>query len=355
MRALTLAGAAMAAGLSAAPAAAQDALRGKRLYLDAARLVGSGVSCVDCHGGLPGGLFGIGRAAGDPARIGNAVDTIPQMAPLRGRLTAMALADLAAYLAEPEVASPQVTLSTSLPGGAPGRADRIDFGAVEVGAGGAAASLRLANSGLLPLTITGAPALAGDDQSDFAIAATSCEPGRALAPGESCEVELHFLPAIGAGVRAARLTVAHDWVSGAAAVALLGTGEDAPPPPPSPSASASGCSSGPGNATAPPVVTLSMVALWMLRRRRADSSCGSDEPRQVGAERRATRRRRQGKEARMPPIVIPSGPMSNAALPWQKPIVPSNLPPPSASSTSVSLGHFATGPLGSWERSRRPR
>jgi hypothetical protein len=74
--------------LVAAPADAQDALNGKRLYLDVSRVRGAGTNCVDCHGGLPGGLFGIGRAANDAAAVERAIGAIPQMTPLRGRLSA---------------------------------------------------------------------------------------------------------------------------------------------------------------------------------------------------------------------------------------------------------------------------
>ena len=31
------------------------------------------MNCVDCHGGLPGGLFGIGCAANDPAAVEHSV------------------------------------------------------------------------------------------------------------------------------------------------------------------------------------------------------------------------------------------------------------------------------------------
>ena len=81
---------ALAIALTALPALsiAQDAVRGKRLYLDAPREVGTVNACVDCHGGLPDGAFGIDRAAGDPAAIERAVAAVPQMAGFRGRLGA---------------------------------------------------------------------------------------------------------------------------------------------------------------------------------------------------------------------------------------------------------------------------
>ena len=61
------------------PALGQDALRGKRLYHEVGRLNGAGVSCIDCHGGVPGALDGLGRVAGDPARIAYAIGTVAGM------------------------------------------------------------------------------------------------------------------------------------------------------------------------------------------------------------------------------------------------------------------------------------
>jgi uncharacterized protein (TIGR03382 family) len=250
--------------LAAGPASAQDALRGKRLYLDAARIVGSGVSCVDCHGGLPGGAFGIGRAADDPAVVENAVGSVPQMTPFRERLAGPDFADLAAYIGNPAVPSPQVQLTTRLPNGAAGPADRIDFGEVEVDTASAVATLQIANPGLLAFAITAAPEVAGANAAEFSIEATDCRAGMIVAPAQACSALLRFRPVGTAGARTARLGVLHDWVYGIAAVALLGSAAApaaAPPPPVS-----TGCSSSPGN-TAWPLLGLLVVRRWVRRRR----------------------------------------------------------------------------------------
>jgi len=259
--------------LAAGPASAQDALRGKRLYLDAARIVGSGVSCVDCHGGLPGGAFGIGRAADDPGLVENAVGSVPQMTPFRDRLAGADLADLAAYIGNPAVPSPQVQLTTRLSNGAAGPADRIDFGELDVDvelAAGAVATLQIANPGLLAFVITAAPEVAGAHAAEFSIEATDCRAGTIVAPAQACSVELRFHPVGGAGARTARLGVPHDWVYGIAAVALLGSA--APPAAPPPATPA--CSSSNGN-TALPLLGLLVVRPWVRRRRRRPEEHGS--------------------------------------------------------------------------------
>jgi cytochrome c553 len=249
--------------LAAGPASAQDAFRGKRLYLDAARIVGSGVSCVDCHGGLPGGLFGIGRAANDPALIENAVNSIPQMTPLRGRLAAADVADLAAYIGNPAVPSPQVQLTTRLPGGEAGPADRIDFGELEVNTGTAVATFSLTNTGLVAFMITAAPDVAGANAAELSIESTDCGAGQMVAPAQSCSCELRFRPVGAAGARTARVSVGHDWVYGIAAVALLGA---ASPPASRPSPPAA-CSTSGGN-TALPLLGWLVWRAWVRCRRR---------------------------------------------------------------------------------------
>jgi len=255
---------ALAAGLGCASTAhAQDALLGKRLYLDAARLRGAGVSCVECHGGLPGGAFGIGAAANEPALVENAVETIPQMSPFRGRLMAPDFADLAAYIGDPAVASPVVRVTTRVPGGAPGPADRIGFGELEVGDASELATVELGNAGAVAFTITAAPELAGSDATAFALADTSCAAGLVLGPAQACRIDMMFTPTGAAGERSARLAVAHDWVFGVAAVALSGSARDRAPPPTSPSPSPSSCAAGHGTGG----LAFAVVG-WVVARRR---------------------------------------------------------------------------------------
>ncbi|MFN9030710.1 MAG: choice-of-anchor D domain-containing protein [Betaproteobacteria bacterium] len=219
---------------------AQDALAGKRLYFDAARVRGTAASCVDCHFGLPG-AFGIGSAANDPARVQRAIDTIAQMSLFRGRLTQTDYADIAAYLGRPDVPSPNLRVSTS------GAAlDRIDFGMRPAGST-ATGQLRLANTGQLPLRFTSAARIVGEHAADYTITASNCTD--VFAPGASCSIDVRFAPPPGAsGSRRAALQIEHDWIGGLAAAALLGQaeamGDPAAPPIGPPGGGAEGGSAG---------------------------------------------------------------------------------------------------------------
>lgn len=242
-------------------ASAQDALAGKRLYLDVSRLRGTGVSCVDCHGGLPGGAFGIGRAANDAAAVERAVNSIPQMTPLRGRLGGNDFADLAAYIGRPSVPSPALRSATS--GADSTAADRIDFGPVAAASASRAGRWTLVNDGAVGLTVVRPPTLRGSHVADFRIIATDCAAGLALPGGATCSVDIEFRPQSGTGGRQAAIAVAHDWVNGEIALALAGevvaAGGTNPVAPP---ASAAVAPTGGGGA----LTLLVLPALWALRR-----------------------------------------------------------------------------------------
>ncbi|MBL8692280.1 MAG: hypothetical protein JNL04_24455 [Rhodospirillaceae bacterium] len=198
------------------PALGQDALRGKRLYHEVGRLSGAGVSCIDCHGGLPGALHGIGRVGDDPARIDYAIGAVTQMTPLRGRLSRQDMADLAAYVARPAVPSPEPRVSTSGAASLPYMPDRLEF------AGAATGMVRLSNAGAVALRLDARPALAGEHAPRFAIAEATCAEGLVLGEGESCTVTIAFVPDAGPGLRLAVLRLAHDWIGGATSVPLIG-------------------------------------------------------------------------------------------------------------------------------------
>lgn len=252
-----------------------DALVGKRLYLDAARLAGTTVSCVDCHGGLPGGAFGIGAAANAPAVIADAIDAVPDMAPFRGRLTAQDLGDLAAYIGDPLVPSPGVALVAT--DGRP--LDRIDFGDVELGSH-VQVSFRLANPGQLPLSLTGDATLTGNDTAELELSTATCPSNAMIAPGANCDFTLDFRPTGAPGSRVARFAVPHDWVRGTAALAVLGSvvpdgaddepgdgSEDEPGGPDVPAdARDGGCTGAPGRSPLAAVLVLALVRLRRTRR-----------------------------------------------------------------------------------------
>jgi cytochrome c553 len=191
------------------PAAAQDALRGKRLYLDTARVTGATVSCVDCHRALPPGSFGIGRAANNPAIVANALNAIPQMTPLRGRLTATDITDLAAYIGNPSVPSPVLKVSTRAPSGAES-IDRIDFGAIPTGQSSARGVVRLTNDGALALVLSSNVRIVGPHAAEYKLADSRCTTA-ALGPAQSCEIGITFRPvAGGAGLRSGAAQIDHD-------------------------------------------------------------------------------------------------------------------------------------------------
>lgn len=229
--ALGLAALALTLSVSSA-ASAQDALRGKRLYLDVARGIGASVSCVDCHRAYPPGLFGIGRAANNPAIVANALNTIPQMTPLRGRLSAQDIADIAAFLGNPSVPSPLLQVTTRSPSGTLGT-DRIDFGSVPAGQTSRTATVQLRNDGALAVRLTSNARIIGPQTAEFAVESSTCVANAALAAAQSCEINLTFRPAAGAtGLRSAAVQVDHDWVGGVAATALIGTADTSAATPP---------------------------------------------------------------------------------------------------------------------------
>lgn len=238
---------------------AQDSLRGKRLYLDAARIVGSGVSCVDCHGGLPGGAFAIGAAANDPARVERAVNAVPQMAPFRGRLVGVDFVDLAAYIGNPAVPSPDLRVSTSGPASLPSIGNRLEFGPLASGQVSAGSTVHLVNQGAVTMQLSSGPRIAGVNPTDFEIESTDCAAAQTLISGASCSVRLRFRPAPGPVPRSAALQIDHDWIGGTAAVALLGSAQ-------SETAAAAGPANSGGGGGAASVWLLAGLMLLAVRR-----------------------------------------------------------------------------------------
>lgn len=278
-----------------------DALHGKRLYFDAARITGSGISCVDCHGGLPGGLYGIGRAADQPMLIENAVASVPAMTPLRGRLAPHDFVDLAAYIADPSVPSPDVAVTVRLPGGVAHVALRIDVGTAWPDRDEVTAEVQFGNAGQVPVTLTGPVELDGSDAGEFALSDGGCIAPITLAAGQACDYQLAFRPRGAFGTRTARLRVPHDWVQGFTAVALVGTAgdpaampsRDPDPDPSEPRQDPAGCSAGRnrGVDAVPGVLALEVATfalLCRLGRRRARaaalSRCSHDAARVLAVD-----------------------------------------------------------------------
>jgi mono/diheme cytochrome c family protein len=215
--AVLLAMVATLAGLSG-QAMAADALNGKSLYLNGP--VSGGASCASCHGASPASnVNGILAAANQPSVISNAfAANVGGMGSLfNGKFSAAELADLAAFIGNPNVvAAPAASLAPS----------SLTFSGTGIGQTAGPLAATLSNTGNAALNI-GTIAIGGAAAGDFLLAGGSCANGAAIAAGGSCTVQASFKPTA-AGARAASLTITHNAAGGSSSVALSGTGNSTP-------------------------------------------------------------------------------------------------------------------------------
>lgn len=195
-------------------ASAQNALNGRTLYLNGP--VGGGASCTTCHGPSPAAnVSGILRGANAPAVISAAIaaNRGGMGALYNGRFSASELADLAAFIGDPNVtAAPVASLAPA----------SLTFGSTSVGQTSAGLSATLANTGSAALNISSI-ALGGAAAGDYAVSGGSCSAGGVVAAGANCSLVVSFTPAA-AGTRAATLSIGHNATGGASTIALSGTG-----------------------------------------------------------------------------------------------------------------------------------
>lgn len=163
---------------------AQDAERGRDLYLDAAGIKGiAGLpSCVQCHGLPPEGKL-IGAS---PTQLQGAFASVIAMGRFALELDARDLADLSAFLREPQA------VATPLPAVAP----LSPAWAALPGTRSPTLTLRLSNDGRAALTLAAQDAvtLAGAGAAQFVLARGGCTDGAVLPPGASCEATLQYAP-----------------------------------------------------------------------------------------------------------------------------------------------------------------
>lgn len=201
--------------LWAAPAGAADALRGKTLYLSTP----GGISCSNsaCHGtSVSSGRNKILRGANSPSTIQNAINNdTGGMGIYSGVLTATDVADIAAYIGNPNVTgTPAVSIVPA----------SLAFGTVNVGSQSGTQTVTVNSTGTAPLPITSI----ATTTSDFPVTGGTCRAGTSVAAGASCTVLVKFVP-VAAGAASATLTIAHGASGGPAAVALSGTGTQLTP------------------------------------------------------------------------------------------------------------------------------
>jgi hypothetical protein len=189
----------LAFGFFAASAHAQNAAAGK-LYYETPVM---GLTCADagCHGPNPlVNTRNIRAGANNAAAILNAVDTRPQMAVYRGRITAQNAADLAAYIGNPAAAVGGALVNAS---GA-----MLAFGQTQIGVTNTApmpATITITNTGTDPLTITGV-ARGGAQSTEFSAAGSCVGASVTVAAGANCTLSATFTPAA-AGTRTATFTL----------------------------------------------------------------------------------------------------------------------------------------------------
>lgn len=178
-------------------ALAQDPIRGRDLYLNAAAIKGlpGAPSCVQCHGLPPDGKL-LGASA---AQLAGAFSSVIAMAPFALLLDARDLADLSAYLSQTEATD------TPLPRVMPAA---VRFAAAS-GTASPSVTVELENAGRAVLRLdAAAPLQVVGDADAFDIDAGSCVAGAALAPGARCRFALRFNAGSGAASAQMRLRYA---------------------------------------------------------------------------------------------------------------------------------------------------
>ncbi|SFV00681.1 choice-of-anchor D domain-containing protein [Pseudoduganella namucuonensis] len=210
-------GALLVLGGALQSAHAADALNGKSLYLNGP--ASGGASCAGCHGASPASnVNGILRAANAPSVISAAfaANRGGMGALFNGKFSAAEIADLAAFIGDPNVtAAPAASLSPA----------SLSFSGTTVGQSAGALSATLSNTGSAALTIASI-GLSGAASADYSVSGGTCAAGGSVAAGANCTVQVTFKPA-SAGARAATLTIAHNATGGSSTVSLSGTGNAA--------------------------------------------------------------------------------------------------------------------------------
>ena len=203
----------LTAALGATTAAAQDPLRGRDIYLNAALVKQQpGMrSCVQCHGLPPDRkLWGA-----SPAQLQGTFASVTLMGRFATELQAADVADLSAFLADPTAVpvplprlSPLAPQFAALPS-----TSSPPLGFVLENGGSGAFSL-----GTEPVRIIGA------DAASFRLEANSCVAGAQLASGAGCGFTLRYAPAENSpAVAQAELRIEYGSIARATTVQLRGT------------------------------------------------------------------------------------------------------------------------------------
>jgi len=208
----------LTAALGASAAAAQDPLRGRDIYLNAALVKQQpGMrSCVQCHGLPPDRkLWGA-----SPAQLQGAFASVTLMGRFATELQAADVADLSAFLAQPTaVALPLPQLSPLAP----------QFAALPSTSSPGLAFV-LENGGSAPFTLGADPVrVVGAQAGSFRLEPGGCTPGAQLGPGAACGFTLSYAPGSNAAAaEQGELRIEYASIARATTVILRGTADALP-------------------------------------------------------------------------------------------------------------------------------
>jgi Repeat of unknown function (DUF5648) len=199
------------------PANAQDAARGRALF--ETPFVAGAPSCSNagCHASDPLRNQNRIRNGANPAAIQSAISSVPSMSFLIGRVSDQNRFDLAAYISNPTLPPQPVNVLQVTP-------LLLDFSNVTVEQSSSGRNIAIKNTGGTNLVVD-----VRSNADDFVVSAITCASPAALAPGETCFANLHFLPrAIGAHTGA--VSVSYVGAPSTREVQASGVGTPSPMP-----------------------------------------------------------------------------------------------------------------------------
>ena len=200
---------AIAAALQCSAAQAQDINAGKLVYTTPQVTGKLSCSAGSCH--TPNPLLNQNRillAADNSGAIGVALNSVLQMAFLKGVMTTQQFIDLAAYIGNPTAASgaPIAQLSPS----------SLAFPATIVGTSSSPQTFAISNTGTAPLVVS---AVASNNAA-FSVVSTCAT----INAGASCNVSVSFTPeATAVGPQSGTITVSHNASAATSMVNVSGT------------------------------------------------------------------------------------------------------------------------------------
>ena len=208
-RVAALAASGACAAFVASSALAQDINAGKVVYTTPQVTGQLSCSAGACHTPNPlNNQNKILRAADNPGAIGIALNSVVQMAFLRGKLTTQQFVDVAAYIGNPGAATAAAPVAQLSPA-------TLNFPSTTVGTTASSQPFAISNTGTAALIVSSVTS----SNAEFSLVSVC----GTIAAGASCNVSVGFTPSA-TGARSGTITVGHNAAGGTSTVAVSGTG-----------------------------------------------------------------------------------------------------------------------------------